>query len=79
MKSFYDVLICNDRFWILWLEIDKIHKKILLFVLEFNQKLDNMGYLYIFNTSMGILLYLYIRVGIQMNAIVKEGTYCNLQ
>ena len=39
MEYFYSILIYNDRFWILWLEIDKIHKNILLILLEFNIKI----------------------------------------
>ena len=50
MEYFYSILIYNDRFWVLWLEIDKIHKSISLILLEFNIKLDNGGYLHIFNT-----------------------------
>ena len=40
MKYFYNILIYNDRFWVLWLEIDKILKNISLILLEFNIKLD---------------------------------------
>ena len=50
MKYFSNILIYNDRFWVLWLEIDKIHKNISLILLEFKIKLDNGGYLHIFNT-----------------------------
>ena len=45
---FYSMLIYNDKFWVLWLEIDKIHKSISLILLEFNIELDNGGYLHIF-------------------------------
>ena len=50
IEYFYNILIYNDRFWVLWLEIDKIHKNISLILLEFNIKLDNGDYLHIFNT-----------------------------
>ena len=49
MEYFYSILIYNERFWVLWLEINKIYKNILLILLEFNIKLDNGGYLYTFN------------------------------
>ena len=42
-KSFFCTLICNDKFWVLWFQIDKIYKKIPLLMFWFNRKLDNRG------------------------------------